>query len=102
MDKEIVLSKVSKATAILAAALIALIFGPVLVYFGGWVFGSLANLFFGSWLAPTLSTMFNTTIAAASIPQYSGILAMIGYLFASGNNHNIDLDLDLFNKSEDK
>lgn len=98
MNKEIALSKISKATSILVAALIALIFGPVLVYFGGWVFGSLANLFFGSWLAPTLSTMFNTTIAAASIPRYSGILAMIGYLFTSGSNHSIDLDL--FDESE--
>lgn len=100
MNKEIALSKISKATALLAAALIALIFGPVLVYFGGWIFGWLANLFFGSWLAPTLSTMFNTTIAATSIPQYSGILAMIGYLLTFGHNH--DIDLDFSDESEDK
>lgn len=97
MNKEIALSKISKATAVLTAALLALIFGPVLVYFEGWCFGWFANLFFGDWLAPAINGLFGTSLSASAIPQCAGILAMIGHLFKGGS----DVDLSLNSSSNE-
>lgn len=90
-------TEISNAFAALVAATIALVISPLLVYVSGWCFGWFANLFFGNWLAPAINSLFGTSLTASAIPQYAGILALIGHLFKGGS----DVDLSLNSDSED-
>lgn len=81
MNKEIALSKISKAIALLVAALIAFIFGPVLCYFGGWIFGWLTKITIGGWFVATVNSVLGTTITAEMLPTLGGILGVVGHFF---------------------
>ena len=99
MNMKVNKTEISNAFAALIAATIALVISPLLVYVSGWCFGWFANLFFGNWLAPTINSLFGTSLTASAIPQCAGILALIGHLFKGGSD--VDLSLNS-NSDEDK
>lgn len=71
---------------IILLAIAAVIFGPVLYYFGGWITGHLLSWFIGDTIINGLNYLFNTTrFTVDTLPMLCGTLGVIGSFFKSYN-----------------
>ena len=63
---------------------LALILGPVLYYFGGWITGHILKWFIGDTVVSGMNYLFNTTrFTADMLPTICGTLGVIGSFFKS-------------------
>lgn len=63
---------------------LALILGPVLYYFGGWIAGHILKWFIGDTVVSGMNYLFNTTrFTADMLPTICGTLGVIGSFFKS-------------------
>ena len=63
-------------------AIILVIIGPLLSYFGGWVTGVILKWFMGNTIVDGLNYLFNTTrFSADMLPRICGTLGVIGSFF---------------------
>lgn len=67
---------------------------PVLLYFGGWMAGHVANWLIGNLLVKGANYMFGTNFTTDMIPMIFGILNVIGGFFCR-NRTNIDFEEDI-------
>lgn len=64
--------------------IIALIFGPVLYYFGGWITGHILSWFIGDTVINGMNYLFNTDrFTVDMLPTICGTLGVIGSFFKS-------------------
>lgn len=63
---------------------LALILGPVLYYFSGWITGHIIKWFIGDTVVSGMNYLFNTTrFTADMLPTICGTLGVIGSFFKS-------------------
>lgn len=65
----------------LVIALVVVLIGPALAYFGGWITGSVCQHFFGDVMVNGINTVFGTQFAVENLPTMFGTLGMIGSFF---------------------
>ena len=64
--------------------MVALIFGPVLYYFGGWITGHLLSWWIGDTVVNGMNYLFNTDrFTVDMLPTICGTLGVIGSFFKS-------------------
>lgn len=64
--------------------IVAIILGPVLYYFGGWITGHILKWFIGDTVVNGMNYLFNTTrFTTDMLPVTCGTLGVVGSFFKS-------------------
>lgn len=84
MNDNSVAKEVGGCFGVIIVLILALIFGPVLYYFGGWITGHLLSWFIGDIIVDGMNYLFNTTrFTVDMLPTICGTLGVIGSFFKS-------------------